>query len=143
MEVLLYSLLGLFIVALLAGWIRDRILRRKLERGEIEEMPGIQKAHADDCCGQHDICEKESLLAAVSQEVEYYDDEELDVFRGRQAHEYTAEEVERFEDVLDTMREEEVAGWVRSLQLRGITLPDPIREEVFLIVGEFLQEMRG
>ena len=33
-------------------------------------------------CGQHEICEKESLLAAVSKKVEYYDDEELDRFRG-------------------------------------------------------------
>ena len=35
-----------------------------------------------------------------------------------------------------TMRSEEVAGWVRSLQLRGINLPDEVKDEVFLIVGE-------
>jgi hypothetical protein len=29
-----------------------------------------------------------------------------------------------------------VAGWVRSLQLRGIALPDNIKDEVFLIIGE-------
>ena len=32
--------------------------------------------------------------------------------------------------------EEDVAGWVRSLQLRGITLPDNLKDEVFLVVGE-------
>ena len=34
------------------------------------------------------------------------------------------------------MQSEDVAGWVRSLQLRGIALPDNIKDEVFLIVGE-------
>ena len=28
------------------------------------------------CCGQHIVCEKDSLLAAVSTEIEYYEDEE-------------------------------------------------------------------
>ena len=35
-----------------------------------------------ECCGMHETCEKDSLLAAVSKEIEYYDDEELDRFRG-------------------------------------------------------------
>ena len=30
----------------------------------------------------HETCEKDSLLAAVSKDIEYYDDEELDRFRG-------------------------------------------------------------
>ena len=34
------------------------------------------------------------------------------------------------------MREDEVAGWVRSLQLREVNLPDELKDEVFLIVGE-------
>lgn len=38
--------------------------------------------------------------------------------------------------MLYTMRDEEVAGWVRSLQLRGIALPEGVKDEVFLIIGE-------
>jgi hypothetical protein len=34
------------------------------------------------------------------------------------------------------MREDEVAGWVRSLQLRQVELPDELKDEVFLIIGE-------
>jgi hypothetical protein len=34
------------------------------------------------------------------------------------------------------MKEVEVAGWVRSLQLRAVELPDGVKDEVFLIVGE-------
>ena len=90
----------------------------------------------DTQCGQHEVCEKDSLLAAVSKEIEYYDDESLDVYRGVPSHAYTSEQVEEFEEVLYTMRNDEVAGWVRSLQLRGIELPDLIKDEVFLIIGE-------
>lgn len=136
MNVLILSLVALFFVALIAGWLRNRHLQRKLERGEIKKMPKIRKARADGCCGQHETCERESLLAAVSKDIEYYDDEYLDTYRGRESDEYSDEEIEQFEDVLTTMHEDDVAGWVRSLQLRGINLPDALKDQVFLIVGE-------
>ena len=81
-------------------------------------------------------CEKDSLLAAVSKGIEYYNDEELDRFRGRQSDEYTEEEVEEFREVMLTCKDEEVAGWCRSLQLRAIELPDGLKDELFLIIGE-------
>lgn len=90
----------------------------------------------DECCGQHEVCERDSLLAAVSKDIEYYDDEELDNWRGTPAHAYNEEQCSHFRDILYTMRSHEVAGWVRSLQLRGIELPDEIKDEVILIVGE-------
>ena len=89
-----------------------------------------------ECCGQHEVCEKESLLAAVSKEIEYYEDEELDRFRGRAGDAYLPDEIDEFREVLYTMREDEVAGWVRSLQLRQVELPDDLKDEVCLIVGE-------
>ena len=89
-----------------------------------------------ECCGQHEVCEKESLLAAISKEIEYYDDEELDRYRGTASDAYSDEAVSEFRDVLYTMKEEEVAGWVRSLQLRAVELPDAIKDDVFLIIGE-------
>ena len=46
------------------------------------------------------------------------------------------EAVEEFSEVLYTLREVEVAGWLRSLQLRGINLPDALKDEAFLIIGE-------
>ena len=86
-------------------------------------------------CG-HEVCERDSLLAAVSKKIEYYDDEELDQFIGKAGDAYTEEETEMFRDVLYTTLDVEVAGWVRSLQLRGIELPDDLKDEVFLIIGE-------
>jgi hypothetical protein len=84
------------------------------------------------CCGQHEVCEKESLWAA-DPNIEYYEDEELDRFRGRTS--YSEEEVEEFREVLYTMRTDEVAGWVRSLELRRVNLPEELRDEVLLLIN--------
>ena len=62
--------------------------------------------------------------------------EELDRFRGRPSNGYNEEEVEEFREIMYTCKEDEVAGWSRSLQLRGIELPDELKDELFLIVGE-------
>ena len=48
----------------------------------------------------------------------------------RAADDYTDEEVEEFSEVLYTMQPDEVAGWNRSLILRGINLPNQIKDEV-------------
>ena len=134
--ILLLSLLLLVGVALLLGMVRNRRIQAKIDRGELAEFPDIQQVEDMECCGQHQTCEKESLLAAVSKQIEYYNDEELDEFRGVSSDAYTPEQVEQFRDVLYTMQEVEVAGWVRSLQLRAVELPDELKDEVFLIVGE-------
>jgi hypothetical protein len=135
MLILILSLIGLTLIAMGVGVMYNRRVRRRLQSGELQAEPEVVTPDAE-CCGQHEVCEKESLLAAVSKGVEYYDDEELDRFRGRPSDSYTDAEVEEFREVLYTCREEEVAGWSRSLQLRGIELPDELKDELFLIVGE-------
>lgn len=135
MLILIISLMALICIALLAGYIRDRRLQKKIARGELDAMPEVIEADAE-CCGQHEVCERDSLLAAVSKKIEYYDDEELDKYIGIPSEAYAAEDEEEFRDVFYTMQDTDVAGWVRSLQLRGIALPDNIKDEVFLIIGE-------
>lgn len=90
----------------------------------------------EECCGMHITCERDSLLAAVSPQAEYYDDEELDDYRGTPADAYTDTAIEQFRDVLLTLRPDEIAGWARSIQLRGITLPSSVRDELLMIVAE-------
>ena len=127
----------ILLVAVAARFLRtdDQVAPPEVEGGE-QAILQQEQEEPEECCGQHETCEKDSLLAAVSKDVEYYEDEELDRFRTRRSDEYTAEEVEEFQEILYTMRNDEVAGWVRSLQLRHIELPDPIKDEVFLIIGE-------
>lgn len=87
------------------------------------------------CCGQHLVCEKTSL-AVVSDEIVYYDDEELDRFAGRQPQSYTPEETEEFRDILMTLLPEDVAGWAKSITLRKIELPPEVKDELLLLISE-------
>ena len=135
MWILIISLFLVIGLGALAGLWYNHKLRKQLERGEIDTMPEVKEVDSE-CCGQHEVCEKESLLAAVSKGIEYYDDEELDAYIGTAPERYTPEEEEQFRDILYTMRDEAVAGWVRSLQLRGIALPNALKDEVYLIIGE-------
>ena len=135
MWILIISLIALALVAATAGIIRNRKLQKKIDRGELDAMTVVQEVDAE-CCGEQEICERDSLLAAVSKQIEYYDDEELDKYIGTAPDAYTPEQEHEFRDVFYTMQDTDVAGWVRSLQLRGIALPDNIKDEVFLIIGE-------
>lgn len=135
---MLYIIASIIVLGFVSAWIDKhykRKLKQKIESGEVIEPAQPQKRDPE-CCGMHEVCEKESLLAAVSKDIEYYDDEELDRFKGRQSGNYNADETAEFEEVLYTLRSEEVAGWVRSLQLRGIELPDSLKDEIMLIVSE-------
>lgn len=134
-----YIVASIIVLGFVSAWLDKRYKRNRDENigsEEISESPSPDKESGTECCGMHEVCEKESLLAAVSKDIEYYNDEELDSFRGREGGNYTPEEITEFGEVLYTLRSEEVAGWVRSLQLRGIDLPDPLKDEVILIVGE-------
>lgn len=135
MQELIILLVAVGCFALIAGVIRNKRLKKKIEKGELEKMPEIVEVNTE-CCGQHQICEKDSLLAAVSQKIEYYDDEELDEYIGYTPEDYNSEQSDQFRDVFYTMQDTDVAGWVRSLMLRGINLPNDIKDEVFLIIGE-------
>ena len=135
MWILIVILAGVILFGLIAGYFYNRNIQKKIDRGELKEAPPVVTVDSE-CCGEHQICEKESLLAAVSKQIEYYDDEELDRFKGRPSDGYSEEEIEEFRDILYSMQEVDVAGWSRSLQLRGIELPDELKDELFLIVGE-------
>ena len=83
----------------------------------------------------HLVCEKTSL-SVMSDEIIYYDDEELDRFKGRKPESYTSDETEEFRDVLLTLLPEDVAGWAKSITLRQIELPSEVKDELLLIISE-------
>lgn len=60
----------------------------------------------------------------------YYEDEELDRFRGRAADLYTEMETQEFRHVLRTLQDADVPGWVTSIHRRGIHFPAGIADEV-------------
>ena len=130
MIIALYIALALVIVGAVL-WALDR-------RHHTSEQPEQQPEPQPDeqCCGMHITCQRDSLLAQVSEQIEYFDDEELDQFRGRPASHYSDTEIELFRDVLLTLQPDDIAPWARSIQLRGIELPTAVRDELLLIVAE-------
>ncbi len=133
MGAVLIILSALVIVGTILYLLHRRSLSREPETEQIEQVD------SEVCCGMHITCEKDSLLASVSEEIVYYDDEELDEYKGRGTNDYNNDEIEQFRDVLLTLLPQDIAGWGRSIQLRGIELPAIVREELLMIVAEARQ----
>lgn len=130
----------IFIAMVVIGvilYIHDRVTSKSSQK-QPEEQPQEPAATSsdectDDCCGTHDVCPSEMLLKNMNQAAVYYEDEELDDFRGRQAGDYSADELEQWRDVLYTLQHDELLPWERSIKKRGIVMPEIIREELMSI----------
>ncbi|RKE02277.1 phospholipase [Marinifilum flexuosum] len=130
MKVLLISLVVIAAIAFLSTWIGQKLRARK---GEIEEEPEVAEP-MEECCGAHEICETD-ILNKMSEEIIYYEDEELDVYKNFEENDYNDDQIDEFREVLYSLKEKEIAGWMRSLELRKIELPSAIKSEVvFMLV---------
>ena len=127
--------IGLVVVVLVLIEIRERRRKRAEHRTQNIEHRPDPTPRPEGCCGEHLVCERETLLQTNAQ-IEYYDDEELDVLAGIDPADFTPDQHEAIRQVFTTLQEADVPGWCRSLQLRNITLPPDIREEALMIVRE-------
>lgn len=132
-------ILGAIVVVGVVLYLHHILTEKSAPNSESAQPESIEPM---ECCGMHITCEKDSLLAGVSSEIEYYDDEDLDMFKGREPDDYSSEEIEQFRDVLLTLLPQDIAGWGRSIQLRGINLPYEVREELLMIVAEARQKQQ-
>ena len=126
---ILFVLLGLVILVLF------EVRARKQAREQDTEESAPVATSDEGCCGQHLVCERETLLQ-TNAEIIYYDDEELDALAGTDPENFTKEQHQMVTDVFQSLMEKDVPGWCRSLQLRDIALPHDIREEALMIVRE-------
>ncbi|MBQ5980793.1 MAG: hypothetical protein IJL54_01300 [Prevotella sp.] len=94
----------------------------------------VPTSDCSSCDGSSDKCEQTCMMEASLKEIEYFDDEELDAFKGKPSNEYTDEEADMFSYVMETMNPKEVKDWNRSLCLRGINVPDQIKDEMFMLM---------
>jgi paraquat-inducible protein B len=106
-------------------------LNRKKKQEEVEINIQID----EECCGAHEVCDRDSLLSPDC-EIIYYDDDELDTMTKMNPADYTEDQKKQFSEVFYTLKESDVAGWLRSLQLRFIELPAELKEEALMIVRE-------
>jgi len=134
--ILLAVIVGGGLILYLLDRMKQRNTDDESDKLDVSDSPDISVESDTECCGMHITCEKDSLVAGIDRELLYYDDEELDAFRGREADSYTPEEIEIFREILLTLRPEEIAGWARSITTRGITLPPDVRDELLIIVAD-------
>jgi hypothetical protein len=125
--------IALGIVVLVATEIHERQQKTAASRGERSAQKPT--ARPEGCCGEHLVCERETLLQ-TNAKIEYYDDEELDALSGIAPADYTEAQAEEVRTVFRSLREADIAGWCRSMQLRNISLPEDVREEALMIVRE-------
>ena len=126
-----YIGIGALIVLALFAAITTLFTKKK------EGEPDVVMPTSGDCSscdGTDDKCEQVCMMEAATRELEYYDDEELDRFRGRQSNQYTDEEAEEFANILYTMQPQEAKGWNRSLILREINVPNQIKDELITMI---------
>lgn len=121
------------------------ILYRPGRRNKVHGMPDGSSEQSPEpavpqgeCCGKHLVCEKQKLAEARLRSARYFDDEELDRFKGRGSDGYDDKEVEEFRYILYTMRQEEIREWMECLQAREVELPDQLKEEAFCMMNETL-----
>ncbi|MDD5862728.1 MAG: hypothetical protein PUD15_09295 [Prevotella sp.] len=128
MYILLLALVALGLFAALLALISHH-------RGEKDEVVIPPPSSCATCDGVNAKCEQECVMEAATQPIEYFDDEELDTFKGRPSDQYTDEEADQFAEVMYTMKPEEVKDWNRSLILRGINVPDQIKDELITLIN--------
>ena len=78
--------IALGIVVLVATEIHERQQKTAASRGERSAQKPT--ARPEGCCGEHLVCERETLLQ-TNAKIEYYDDEELDALSGIAPDDYT------------------------------------------------------
>jgi hypothetical protein len=84
----------------------------------------------------HEVCDRNSLIAAFDQKAEYFDDEELDQYRGKDSADYNEEQTEKFREIFYSLLDEEKHQWIHSLRLRGISIPDQMKDEVLMVIND-------
>jgi len=125
--ILLLSLAVLAVIAYVAGFV----LRRSSQNGQ--RSPAIEVC--EEKCGEG-CCSLNCQSVKPVTKIVYFDDEELDVFKGRKAIDYTDEETNKFREILYTMRVEDVPEWVQSLRLRSVEVPMGLKDELILIIND-------
>ena len=130
----LYIFIAMVVVGVIL-YVHDRI---HYKGGDDDTAPreAPQESCSAQCCTTNEVCPSEMMIKHATQPTVYYDDEELDTFKGREAGSYTPEEMEQFRDVLYTLKHSDLMGWEQSVKKRGIMLPEVIKEELISLYND-------
>jgi len=149
MEVILI-LLGVLLAGGIVAWLLQRLMPHHHATAidgsdTADDVPATACENttgsgcADTSCAVRPVCPSQQLLqgqCGSGTAPVYYDDEELDEYRGRAADQYTATEEEQWRDVLYTLQPADLLGWGQSVQRRGLVMPTAIRDEFLNLAAE-------
>ena len=105
------------------------ILRKSYRNRVVTDDHHSHESEDGEWCGKHTNCAKGYDNSNL-----YFEDEELDRFKGTKQEDYTEADIEEFRHVLYTMKTEEVDTWAHCLQTRGIEIPQEIKDEILLML---------
>ena len=152
MSIVALALTALFILGLVAAFAQ-----KLTGKGSTDDTPVAPSTDCGTCDGSNSKCEQECMLEAAVKEIagkaltEASGNITLENIREKAASgvdiismgalthsviAFSEAEAEQFADILYTMQPEEVAAWNRSLILRGINIPDQIRDEMLLLLSD-------
>lgn len=97
-------------------------------------VTGGKDCGGSDGCGVSCLCGDKAMELQMSDKIVYYEDEELDAYKGIAADVYTGSQTEEFSEVLMTLKPDEISGWLHSLRLRGINLPEQLKDEAVMMM---------
>lgn len=129
--------LGILAVTGIVAFLLERYGPWKKSKAQAETADNT--ADNSDChdeCGLGEVCPASEVMRCESQPVVYYDDQELDAFRGREADDYSDDEIEQWRDILYTLRPDDILGWGQSVKRRGIVMPATIRDEFMMLYND-------
>lgn len=134
MWVLVVLLVALGLVAALLQRRDYDVSSEKALSDEETVVPATAEA-CNTCAAEGSGCYAERMIRhAANVEPLYFEDEELDAYKGTPADGYTSAQQEEFAEVLHTLRQEEVADWLHALSRRGIDLPTSLRDEAIMLM---------
>lgn len=132
MKIIFGILLAFGIIVALATWLSNKFRGQK---NETTDETGDELKIPTDCCGAHEVCEFEEMLQNP-EEIVYFEDEELDRFKGIAANAYSDAQIDEFRDVLYTLKNDEIRMWLLSIERRQLQLPGILRQEALMMVAE-------
>lgn len=135
-EMLVVTFVAVIVFYFVSKFFTERAMRSDEEKKDSDKTVAKKNIQhtAEDCaeggCGMRAICSGKE-----EEQLEYFEDEELDRFKERAAEDYNDEEIAEFREVLMTLQGHEVAPWLNSLCARGVTLPMALRKEAIALVN--------
>ncbi|WP_372776672.1 hypothetical protein [Mangrovibacterium sp.] len=134
MDILIGILIAFVAIVALVTWLSNKLSAKK-QADSNPEPESDEFEIPTDCCGAHEICEFDAMRMNPD-EIMYFEDEDLDRYKGVAAERYNDNQIEEFRDVLYTLKGDEIRMWLLSIERRQLQLPAILRQEALMLIAD-------